>query len=139
MTLAGAFAVCMAPYELWRGVWPLNIATPFFGVIMLGGMAVGASFLHGGLFAPAVCLYFSPGHIEVRYDYLWGQSKESIRAENIEGFTIEEYENSDGPNCWYVRIRRRYGKSITSRPLATKEAADRQLAEFQKALSPLAS
>ena len=31
----GAFFFCIAPYELWRGVWPLNVMSPFFGLLML--------------------------------------------------------------------------------------------------------
>ena len=41
-TVAGLFALIICPYELWRGVWPLNFTSPFFGFIMFGGMSVGA-------------------------------------------------------------------------------------------------
>ena len=31
---AGLFLAFIGPYELWRGVWPLNIGSAFFGMII---------------------------------------------------------------------------------------------------------
>lgn len=132
MTAGGLFAVIMAPYELWRGVWPLNITSPFFGFIMLGGMSVGAGVLYVGLIAPSAKLRFALGLIEIQYDYLVGQSRQIIRGSDIEGFDIEERYNSDGPNDWYAVIKLKTGKRVTSRPLGTKAAAENCLAQWQK-------
>lgn len=134
LTLAGAFALIMAPYELWRGVWPLNFATPFFGAIMLAAMALGATFLYGGLIAPAARLCFSPGSIDVFYESPWGRSHKTIPAEDIRDFIVEQSQLSEGPNDWFAVIRLSNGEKLQSRPLATRQAAERQLAEFKAAL-----
>lgn len=136
LMLAGALALVMAPYGLWRGVWPPNIFSPFFGLIMIGGMAVGAAFLYGGLIAPAVCLTFSPGVIEVSLIYLWGQSHKTIRADDIEEFLVELVEDSDSGDRWHATIKLKHGRPIMSRPLGTREAAERLLDDFKTALSP---
>ena len=134
MIAGGLFALIMCPWELWRGVWPLNLTSPFFGFIMLGGMSVGAAFLYAGLIAPSAKLRFSPGMIEIGFDYLFGQTRQRVRTDDIEAFEIEERYASEGPNDWYAVIRLKAGKPITSRPLATKEAAEKCLAEFRAAL-----
>ncbi len=136
MTLAGAFVMLITPYELWRGVWPLNATTPFFALIMFGGMTVGAAFLQGGLLSPAVSLRFAPGSISISYEYPWGRSQRTVPAENILDFAVEEAANSDGPNDWYAVLRLTSGDHIRSRPLGTRDAAERQLAEFKAALRP---
>lgn len=135
MTAGGLFALIMAPYELWRGVWPLNITSPFFGFIMLGGMSVGAGFLYGGLIAPSGSMRFSPGLIEVSRSFLWGTSRTVIRIDDIERFEVEESQNSDGPNDWYAVIRLKGRQPLGSRPLATKEAAEKQLSEFRRLMA----
>lgn len=136
MTLAGAFVLCIAPYGLWRGVWPPNILSPFFGLIMCGGMAVGAGFLRGGLMEPSVRLYFSPGIIDVYFSYLWGESQQTIRAEDIEEFLVEFFEGSDSGDSWHATIKLKHGRPIMSRPLGTQETAERLLEEFKRSLSP---
>lgn len=132
MTCAGLFALIIAPYELWRGVWPLNVTSPFFSFIMLGGMSVGAAFIWAGIFAPSAQLRFSPGLIEVERRHLWGTTGQIIRSEDIESLTVEERDNSDGPNDWYAVIKVKNGKTIGSRPLGAKAAADAQIAEFKR-------
>ena len=98
-------------------------------------MSVGAAFLYAGLIAPSAKLRFLPGMIEVRRDFLWGSSKSVIRADDIAGIDIEERDNSEGPNDWYAVIRLKAGNPITSRPLGSKEAAERCLAEWRVLLA----
>ena len=42
---AGAFAIGMTLWELGGGLWPLNIATPFFAIIIGGAGYVGVQFM----------------------------------------------------------------------------------------------
>jgi hypothetical protein len=134
LTVAGAFILLVTPYELWRGLWPLNVTTPFFAVIMFGGMAIGASCLQAGLLAPSGTLRFSPGRIDVSRVYPRGRSRQIVRSQDIEGLSVEEVARSDGPHDWHAVIRLRTGPPIRSRPLATRQAAERLLAAFEEAL-----
>jgi hypothetical protein len=134
MTVAGAFALVITPYELWRGVWPLNATSPFFGVILAGGMTVGAAFVYGGMFAAGTRMVFSPGRLRVHSANVFGQWERVYLAQDIEGFTVEERETSDGPNDWYAVMTVRGGVKLPSRPLGTRAAAETALAEFKAAL-----
>jgi hypothetical protein len=134
MTAGGLFALVTPPWELGRALWPVNLFTPFVAIIVLGGMSVGAGFVYGGLFAPARQMRFLPGMIEVIQTFLWGRSRTVIRMEDIDGFDVEESQNSDGPNDWYAVIRLKGRRPLGSRPLATKQAAERQLEEFRRLL-----
>jgi hypothetical protein len=135
MTAGGVFALVMLPYELWGGVWPVSLLTPFFGFIMLGGMSVGAAFLYGGLVAPSGKMRFSSGMIEVIQTFLWGASRTVIRMDDIDRFAVEESFSSDGPNDWYAVIHLKGRKPLSSRPLSTKQAAENQLEEFRRLLA----
>lgn len=136
MIAGGLFALVMPPWELGRALWPVNALTPFFAIIVFGGMSVGAAFLYAGLIAPSASLRFYPGMIEVRRDFLWGSSKSVIRTDDIAGFDIKESTNSDGPNDWYAVILLKAGNPIMSRPLGSKEAAETCLAEWKACLIP---
>ena len=127
-TLAGLFALIMPPYELMRAVWPLNIATPFAGFIMLGGMSVGAVFVYAGLAAPSAKLVFHEDYLEVHRKYLHTTRSSIIRAADIEAIDVAESASSDGPSDWHAVIRAAGHAPIGSRPLA-KQAAAEDLAE----------
>jgi hypothetical protein len=131
---AGLFALVITPWELWRGVWPLNATTPFFGFLIAGGMSIGAMTLYAGLVAPSAVLRFAPGSITVERRYLWGMSRQILRQEDLSGLEIEERDNSEGPNDWYVVIRRRNAGPLTSRPLGTKDAAEKLADTFREKL-----
>ena len=133
-TAVGLFALVICPYELWRGVWPLNLTSPFFGFNMLGGMSIGAAAIYAGLFTPAAVLKLQPGLIAVEQRWLWGPARTIIRAADIGGITVERQEQSDGPDDWYAVINLNGHPPLRSRPLSTEEAAKRQAAEFKAAL-----
>lgn len=132
MTLAGLFALVTAPYELIGGVWPLNLASPFFGIIMLGGMSVGAACVWAGLAAPSARLVFRQGCLEVERQYLYGVRRSLIRASDIEAVEVRESPSSDGPNDWHAVIRAVGHDPIGSRPLATREAAEELAGVFRR-------
>lgn len=135
LSVAGAFVLLITPYELWRGVWPLNVTTPFFGFMIAGGMSIGATAVWAGLWAPSAALTFSPGRIDIELRNPWGVHRRTVRSEEVLAFEVEEQENSEGPNSWYVVIRTRTGQPVRSRPLDSRAAADKQLAEFRHAFA----
>lgn len=134
LTLTGLFALIICPYELLRGVWPLNVLSPFFGFIMLGGMSVGATFVWAGLAAPSGRLVFQNGCLEVYQTYLHGTRRGLVQAADIEAVEVKESASSDGPNDWYAVIRVCGQKPIGSRPLRTKDAAEKLAEVFRHKL-----
>jgi hypothetical protein len=133
-TAAGLFALVMAAYELWRGVWPLNVTTPFFGFIMLGGMSIGAASVYAGLFTPAAVLTLSPGLLAIDRRFLWGQVRQTLRVADIKTIAVERREQMEGPDDWYAVIEIKGQPPLRSRPLSSKHAAERQAVEFKAAL-----
>lgn len=131
-TCAGLFALIMAPYELWRGVWPLNITSPFFGFIILGGMTVGTGVLYAGLIAPSGKLIFENGFIFVERHFLWGKTKQVYRNNDISSISTRRQDQSDGPDDWYAVINLSGASALNSRPLGSEAAAQKLAKEFQQ-------
>ncbi len=134
LTLAGLFALVIAPYELLRGVWPLNLISPFIGLIMLGGMSIGAAFVWAGLAAPSVKLTFLECGLELERRYLWHTRRKLIGRSEILSVDVAESYSSDGPNDWHAVIRAAGHDPIGSRPLATKAAAEKLAEDFRRKL-----
>ncbi|BCG95011.1 hypothetical protein [Mesorhizobium sp. 131-2-1] len=63
--LAGLFCIVVPTWELYRGVWPPNVASPFFLFIILGAYAVGIPLVLAALFSPAVRWIVSPARISI--------------------------------------------------------------------------
>jgi hypothetical protein len=134
LTLAGLAALVIAPYELLRGVWPLNVTSPFFGFIMLGGMSVGAMFVWAGLAAPSGKLIFREGQMEVEKNFLHRIRRSLIRAADVSAVEVREVDSMEGPNHWYAVIHVDGQKPIGSRPLETKAAAENLAEIFRRKL-----
>ncbi len=70
---AGAFAVVMPLWELGHGLWPLNIATPVFAVIIGGAGYVGIQFVRAGLSGWGDVWTYPPGEVRVQRR-AWGRA-----------------------------------------------------------------
>ncbi len=134
-TCAGLFALIMPVYELWRGVWPLNFASPFFGFIILGGMAVGAGVTYAGLIAPSGALIFGKETITIERDFLWGKTRQVFRNGDISSISTRRQDQSDGPDDWYAVININGAPALNSRPLGTEAAAQKLAEEFRRLLA----
>ena len=131
LTCLGLLVLAMPAYELLRGVWPLNLASPFFAVIMLGGTSIGAVFVWAGLALPSVKLVFQLGRLEVERRYLYGARSTIVMASDIEAIEVLESHSFDGPNGWRAVIRAAGQKPICSRPLATQFSAQKLADDFR--------
>jgi hypothetical protein len=128
--VAGLFVLFIAPYELWRGVWPLNIFTPFFAFIMFGGMSVGAAFVYAGFIAPSAKLVFENGAIKLERHFLWGATTQVFRKDDVESITTIRDTQMDGPDDFHAVINVKGVKPLNSRPLSTEAAAKELVATF---------
>ena len=134
LVIFGLIPLTLAPYELWRGVFPFNITTPFFCFIMIGGMSIGAAFLFAGLIAPSGLLILSKGLLVVERSYLWGKSRQIVPIADVEKLAVEISESSDGPDTFLAVIILKSGQILRSRHLKTCLAAETQVAQFKQYL-----
>jgi hypothetical protein len=131
---AGLFALVVSPYELWRGVWPLNLTTPFFAIIMFGGMGVGAALLWAGMFSPGIDIRMDSENLIIESRTPFGAKREIIPAQSVTAIEIEVSPSSDGPDSYHAVILTRQGRKVASRPMGSRQAADRIAEEFRSAL-----
>jgi hypothetical protein len=131
---AGLFAIIIAPVELWRGVWPLNLTTPFFAFLILGAWSVGGAFVWAGLLTPAVDLRMDRESLTVDRTYLWGSTREVTPARMVTSIAVEVSTSSDGPDTYCAVIRTLRGGVYHSRPMGTRAAAENLVREFGDAL-----
>jgi hypothetical protein len=134
LTVFGLFPLIICPYELWRGVWPLNGLSPFFAVVMFGGMGVGAMFVYGGLGTPEVEMLFENGRLTIIRRYLWGEKSETFLTGQISAVTTRENQNSDSANSWAAVVQMKDGRTFESRSFDTKATADQHAKAFRQAL-----
>lgn len=103
--LAGAFAVGVTLWELGRGLWPLNIASPFFAVIVGGACYVGVQFIRAGLSGWGDTWTYSPRTVVVQRR-AWGRSTSTrLSATNVAAVEVRRHEDSDHDDApWQVVI-----------------------------------
>lgn len=103
--LAGAFAIGMTLWELGRGLWPLNIASPFFAVIVGGACYVGVQFIRAGLSGWGDTWTYAP-HAIVVQRRAWGRSTSTrLSATNVAAVEVRRSEDSDHDDApWQVVI-----------------------------------
>ena len=133
--VAGAAACGLTVFELGRGVWPLNVFSPFFGFMIIGGCFVGFSFMAGAIRGPSVVMAFAPGQLTVTKRWPWGVAVERHEAGEIRDMEVVIDTSSDGPDEWYVAITLDWGARLTSRRFGSEVAARAEMAAFQAALA----
>ncbi len=134
LTLIGAFVFFIVPYDLGRGIWPLNLLTPLFFILVGLGMGLGAVFIYAGLFTPSVKYEFSPKGLLEKSQYLRGNSEIFHPIGNITGISVITETNSDGPDDWYTVINIIDQKPLRSRPFGSKAKAQHHAEQFRTAL-----
>lgn len=129
----GVFIATIVVYELGRGVWPPNIASPFFLFMILGAFSIAVPVAFGGLLG-----WESEWTIR-RGEIVLGQRnpfrKRTIRfgEANVLRFDVLEVENSEGPNDWAVMLQPVKDRSVEMRRLQSVKAAEEFRAEVERA------
>lgn len=102
---AGAFAIVMTLWELGPGLWPLNIATPFFAIIIGGAGYVGVQFVRAGLSGWGDVWTYPPGEIRVQRRE-WGRHTITrLTAVNVIAVEVRRSEDADHDDApWQVVI-----------------------------------
>jgi len=103
--LAGALAIGVTLWELGRGLWPLNITSPFFAVIVGGACYVGVQFIRAGLSGWGDTWTCAP-HTIVVQRRAWGRSTSNrLSATNVAAVEVRRRQDSDHDEApWQVVI-----------------------------------
>lgn len=104
--LLGILAIAMMVLllrELGPGLWPFNIASLFFGIIVVGGMQVLLAFILFVVAAPDTVWTFRPGFIEIE-QRLYGRSDRITLPADGLAIDLVRNDDSDGPTTWHLDL-----------------------------------
>ena len=119
-----AFIVLISIWELWRGVWPLNITSPFFGIILFTAIAVGTRLGFASILGPSTSWHVQPGRIDFTQLAPFGSRITSITPGMVAEITCLEHERDGDPNNWSVTLRTNSGQRYETRRFETRPAAE---------------
>ena len=104
--IMGALAsgmMVMLVRELGPGLWPFNIASLFFGVIVVGGLQVLLAFMLFVVTAPDMIWTFRPGRIEIEQRLFGKIDRFSLETEDM-AIDLIRNEDNDGPDTWHLDL-----------------------------------
>ena len=102
---AGAFAIGVTLWELGGGLWPPNIGTPVFAIIIGGAGYVGLQFMRAGLSGWGDVWTYPPGHVLVQRR-AWGRHTTTrLGIANVAAVEVRKTEDADHDDApWQVVI-----------------------------------
>ena len=126
LVVVGLFVIVIATWELHRGVWPFNFASPFFLFLILGAWSVGGPVALAGLTGPAVLWTVGPGRILIERKRPFARLRQDVFGRN-DGIRLEtvEKESMEGDSTWSVALMAPDGRRFETRHLQTRAAAER--------------
>ena len=135
--IAGLFVIVVATWELHRGVWPFNFASPFFLFLILGAWSVGGPIALAGLTGPASLWIVGPGRIVIERKRPFVKLRRDVfDAGDGQRFDIVEKESMEGDSTWVVALVAPDGRRFETRQLQTRAAAERLHARIMAAFAP---
>ncbi|WP_421594726.1 hypothetical protein [Shinella sp. M27] len=128
----GLFVIVIATYELHRGVWPINIASPFFLFLILGAWSVGGPIAWAGLTGPSTLWKIGQGRIVIERKQPFRRLQSDVFAQGDGSrLVIAEHESMDGDPTWSVVLAAADGRRFETRRLQTRVAAEGLLARIE--------
>lgn len=132
----GLFVIVIATYELYRGVWPFNFASPFFLFLIFGAWSVGGPIAWAGLTGPSTLWTIGQGRIVIERKQPFRRLQSDVFAQGDGSrLVIAEHESMDGDPTWSVVLAADDGRRFETRRLQTRAAAERLLARIEDALA----
>lgn len=103
--VAGAFAIGITLWELGGGLWPLDIATPFFAIIIGGAGYVGVQFMRAGPSGWGDVWTYPPRTILVQRR-AWGRRTTTrLSTANVAAVEVRRSEDADHDDApWQIVI-----------------------------------
>jgi uncharacterized membrane protein len=134
MCAIGSVPLVMGPYELWRGVWPINVTTPFFGLMIVASLMAAAVMIGTGLFKPNSRLTFSPGLMVVEERFPFNSRISKVVNSEIVSIAPLRVEQMEDGDVWPVEITLKSGKRFNSLRFDSEATAKKHADEFKQAL-----
>jgi hypothetical protein len=134
LCIVGVVVAVLATSELGRGVWPLNVTSPFFAAMIVASWAIAFAAISSGLFTPPRVLEFRHGQLTVCETLFRTTKRTTYAVTDLVALACKIQESSDGPDMHYVEITTTSGDILKSRMFDTGETARKCEAEFRRAL-----
>ncbi len=121
---AGLFCIVMPTWELYRGVWPPNVFSPFFLIIIVGAYAVGVPIALAALFSPAVRWIVRPGRIDILARNPILLRRYRIGPADVAGFSLRTTEWDSSEPTFSVVLTTTDGKTFETRDFGSARTAE---------------
>ena len=100
----GVVIVGLPMWELGPGLWPPNIATPVFGIIIVGATSIGIRMIGAGLSGWSDTWSYPPGAIVVKRR-AWGRETTTrLTHTNVAKVEVRQWEHADHDEQWQVVV-----------------------------------
>lgn len=119
----GAAMAALAIHELWRGVWPLSILTPFFGLMLVAVLSGTGGLVIGAIVGPDEVWRIEQGRLTIRKSLRGVRSIEQYSSANIGGIRLETSEWDSRPASYYLVVNLVTGKKLRSPEFGTEAKA----------------
>jgi hypothetical protein len=133
LSLLGLFPL-IAPYELWRGLWPLNAFTPFFAIIVLGALSVGGMFVLSGIAGYDQRWSLRPGRLLIQRHAPFRHSRRVLPGHRIARIEPVRHEWSDGDPSFAVALTLVTGERLETPAMSAQATADALEAALRRIL-----
>lgn len=130
----GAFVILVTLWELGAALWPPNLFTPFFGIIVGGAWFVGGGVLTAALKGEDQRWRFEPGRIVVERR-VWSKLTENmVTGEDIANIVVIHDASNDGPDTWFVRLQLKGGTDFDTQEFGSPAYAEKIAAQIRRHL-----
>ena len=114
LAVFGGVIVFVAISDLWRGVWPISIVTPFFGLLFGVALSAGGGLVIGALFGPDETWQIEPGHLTIRQSLRGNLARREYQLANFASVRLDVTDWDDGPPTYRVAVHLVTGKRLRS-------------------------
>ncbi len=130
--LIGAGIIFLVFHELGRGLWPINLTTPFFAVIVWGGCFVGGSMLISALVGDEMIVTVGDKTIEIERKSPWRRSIKVLSPGDVIAVSVREHEWSEGAPTYRVALTLLSGEQFECPDMGVRVRAETLEARIRK-------
>jgi hypothetical protein len=131
LVVIGFGVVALTLHDLGNALWPINILTPFFAVIVGGAVMVGLAFAAGGMQPRARHWTLHDDRIEVDLQPLLGPSRRFVvRPGDVARARIVELDWESREMTWSIEVELAGGRRIGTPEIGTRARAESVLARI---------
>ncbi|MCC0029298.1 MAG: hypothetical protein H6891_03105 [Brucellaceae bacterium] len=133
--IALGLAACIWPaVSLWRGLYPPNLLSPFFLVIVVGAIVVGAAFVAGAVFSPETRWRLLDGRVRLDTRNLFSRRSLEVVAGDVEELAVRTIEWDSRADTWSVSMRLKTGETFETPDYGKRTMAESKRAAIAAAL-----